>query len=228
MTQYKQSNVELEAHLQEQIDFLNASANAFDDGFEGEAKRIAVAIRVLVHDTKSSRSLLRQLDRKDVPFLDSSLPLQEGNLSSHSGLTAILLNSDGASFVAMLDNGSAEPVWTDFDHWWNTDVFVDEGGRRLSRKELVLGMANQDGGAHVDPRLDVAYAALSRGNSLGWIVGSGPIPTEGRPLAGPERAAMRQVGHEVLKTLVVGYMKRPKPPVNPGIFMSNFTLRQID
>ena len=70
-----QSQAELSQHLQEQLEFLQASAGAYDQGFEGEAKRLAVSIRVLVHDTSNSNSLLGQLGQKDIKFLDSAIPV---------------------------------------------------------------------------------------------------------------------------------------------------------
>jgi hypothetical protein len=63
---------ELECHLAEQLQFLQVSAAAFDAGFEGEAKRLAVVLRILLHDTKSSKSLLGQLGRKGGPFFDTA------------------------------------------------------------------------------------------------------------------------------------------------------------
>jgi hypothetical protein len=46
------------ANLAESIDFLNLSASSFDNGYEAEAKRLAVTLRVLLHDTAQSHSLL--------------------------------------------------------------------------------------------------------------------------------------------------------------------------
>jgi hypothetical protein len=74
MTKRTLTNDELAAHLAEQLQFIEASADAFDKGFEGEAKRLAVTLRVLLHDTKSSRSLLGQLGRKNIDFLDTAIP----------------------------------------------------------------------------------------------------------------------------------------------------------
>ena len=51
-------------HLDEQIDFLKASSTSFDTGFHGEIKRLAISVRVLVHDTSNSTSLLALLDKK--------------------------------------------------------------------------------------------------------------------------------------------------------------------
>ncbi len=69
MTNVPQTRAELEAHLKEQIAFLKASAQSYDKGFLGEAKRLAVTVRVLIHDTVASPSLLRQLDLKHISFM---------------------------------------------------------------------------------------------------------------------------------------------------------------
>jgi hypothetical protein len=62
----------LEALLAEQYDYLVASAVRFDEGYHHEWKRLAVALRVLVHDTAKSASLLSQLGIKDaLAFLDT-------------------------------------------------------------------------------------------------------------------------------------------------------------
>lgn len=59
---------ELEELFAEQIQFLEASAMAFDQGFEGEAKRLAVTVRVLLHDTDRSHALLGQINKKPALF----------------------------------------------------------------------------------------------------------------------------------------------------------------
>ena len=58
MAKRPRSTEELEELLHEQLAFLESSAAAFDAGMDGEAKRLAVALRVLLHDTKNSHSLL--------------------------------------------------------------------------------------------------------------------------------------------------------------------------
>ena len=60
-------------------------------------------------------------------------------------------------------------------------------------------MANEDGGAHIDPKLDAAYADLTKFNSLGYVLIS---DNREKPfLIGAELASIRQICHEVLKTL---------------------------
>ena len=91
---------ELCQHLEEHVQFLLMSSDAFDKGFEGEAKRLAVSLRVLFHDTKTSKSLLAQLGRKEtLNYIDSSMPFMEGNLLSEGGLVAIISRDKGPGYL---------------------------------------------------------------------------------------------------------------------------------
>lgn len=108
-----------------------------------------------------------------------------------------------------------------FVDWWETPVLHDHEGNAFTRKDFVLAVADQDGGAHVDAQLEPAYEALTRGNSMrmttstettedGWEVlmggtfGGGPQPlveppTHGEPLENSVAlASIRQIAHEML------------------------------
>jgi hypothetical protein len=82
-------------------------------------------------------------------------------------------------------------------------VLKDNQGRLFNRRELILNVANTDGGAHVDPELEEAYMDLSRNNSLAWVFADRNVEKafEGRP----ELACMRQIAHELLITLRESY-----------------------
>jgi hypothetical protein len=205
MDKHRLTVQDLEAHLDEQLAFLEASACSFDNGFEGEAKRLATTMRVLLHDTRQSHSLVGQLGKKNARFADTALPLNPANLLTHGGLITIAMGAP-SKYVPMLDDVPVSKHAT-FEDWWNMPVFVDKDRNQLTREQLVLIAANQDGGAHVDPALDRVYADLARNNSLNWMtVEAG----QARPMDGPERAALRQIAHEVLKTFKPGYAKSPK------------------
>jgi len=73
------TNIELQEHLNEQLEFIERSAISFDNGFEGEIKRLAVSVRVLIHDTAKSTSLLTLIGQKNVDFVDTSIPFDENN-----------------------------------------------------------------------------------------------------------------------------------------------------
>lgn len=195
---------ELEELFAEQIQFLEASAMAFDQGFEGEAKRLAVTVRVLLHDTDRSHALLGQINKKPALFWDTALPNEAGNQTPHGGLVFAAIGGRESKYVAMLDD-VPQNRQIPFDEWWNAKVFSDDRHETLSRRDLILIAANQDGGAHVDPALDEIYARLSKDNSMGGFV----VDVNGtKPLPGPERAAIRQVAHELLKTLQPDYLKK--------------------
>jgi hypothetical protein len=216
MSGVSQSLAELEVHLRDHLDFLQSSADAFDGGKIGEAKRIAVSLRVLFHDTSRSSSLLGQLDLLSGKFLSTAAPYRPGNMTSHIGLAMMTMTEAGADYFAPLDDVPWKR-WLSFGDWWNEIIFVDRERAEMSRKNLVLAVANQDGGAHVDPTLSETYARLSRHNSLGWVFEPGNVPIEN-----VTRSAIRQVGHEALKTLVTGYQRMPK--VEGDIMISAPTL----
>ena len=82
--------------------------------------------------------------------MDTALEFDPKNLGSHGGLVSIALGESETRHVAMLDDvPQAKKV--EFDAWWNAPVFVDSHRQTLTRKDLVLTAANQDGGAHVNP-----------------------------------------------------------------------------
>ena len=198
--EYTQSKEELQQHLKNTIQALELSSHSFDRGFEGEANRLAAAVRVLVHDTSSSKSLLGQLGQKSIQFYETSVPRNSRTIMTYSGLTAIDQTSERAKYVAVLDMlpPDCPPRWVSFDEWWNGVIFVDQKGSETSRKDLILAVANKDGGAHVDSVLNRKYADLSRRNSLAWRFYG---PRGDVPLEGPEKAAIRQITHETLKSI---------------------------
>jgi hypothetical protein len=198
--EYRQSKEELQQHLRDTVQALELSAHAFDEGFDGEAKRLAAAIRILLHDTGSSMSLLGQLGEKNICFYDTSILYNPKTSITYNGITAINLTPQGATHVALFNDLPTDcpPRWVSFEEWWNRVIFIDKEGSKTSRKDLILAIANKDGGAHVDPVLDKKYANLSRRNSLAWRFSS---PRGDVPLEGPEKAAIRQITHELLRSL---------------------------
>ncbi len=217
---YRQSEEELQQHLVDTLQALELSTRAFDEGYEGEAKRLAAAIRVLVHDTGSSKSLLGQLGRRSMQFYDTSVPRHPGTIMTYNGITALNLTSQEATYVAPLDQlpPDSRPRYVSFDQWWSGVIFVDKAGIETTRRDLILAVANKDGGAHVAPVLDEKYANLSRQNSLAWRFAG---PRGDVPLEGPEKSAVRQIAHEVLKSFNPA-MPNMKPRVEGTLFMGAY------
>ena len=197
-----QTEEELKDHLKDQIHFLIESSNAYDSGSISEAKRLAVAIRILVHDTDSSRSLLTLLKKEHIGFYDTAYDYDPSNLLVVCGLLMMKMGPGGGEYVAPLGTGSPQRYLKGkipFAQWWDEIVLVDGKGGKLTRGDLVLKVCDKDGGAHVDLKLDEAYHDFSRENSLGWKFQKDGVEQD---FAGrPELASVRQIGYEVLKSL---------------------------
>jgi hypothetical protein len=209
----KQARAELVQHLGEQLEFLRASAAAFDGGQEAEAKRMATTIRLLVHNTKRSAGLLKQLGvQHQILFPDTAhRPPPPGVRIFHSGLAIIQMNNEEARFKPRLADDHQDGGYSpqSFRIWWNRPILQDLLGEWFTRKEIVLFMANQDGGAHVDPEIKPRWHALTRLNSLGWgwrreDEGSAiaiPAGPDHEPMGNPLPANIRQIAYEVEQTI---------------------------
>ena len=85
-----------------------------------------------------------------------------------------------------------------FPAWWLDEVVLFNTGIEVSRKDLALWVANQDGGAHVDDTQDVDYKKVTRCLDFTFTI----TRSDGRQLiARPEElhlAALRQFAYEVL------------------------------
>lgn len=201
------SNHEYKLLLEEQIQFIKSSCNAFDLGNQSESKRIATAIYMLFNDYRKNISITTQMNiKRHLRFFATDNQLNNKNLLTECNLI----------YQSVTENGLAtefqyKPVLNDthffrrvqFHTWWDEDIIRDKFRRTISRKSLVFMLRNKDGGAHVDPEINNdIYESLSRENSLNWNIVD--IKSDGceerSPAPGPELVIMRQIGHEVLKT----------------------------
>lgn len=124
---------------------------------------MAQAIRVLVHDTKHSTSLLTHLGVKDTARLISTVPLlpAEDGVLFQFGMGMMRFGDGRPPLRAALGDG---PHWwpVPVERWWTQIVHVFDGGAtRITRRTMVLGAAHNEGGAHVDPNLTGAFKRLT-------------------------------------------------------------------
>jgi len=104
--------------LKEQHDFLKQSCRSYDDGCENEAKRIAVCLRVLLHDTKNSRALLSQLNIKETTkFLNTAHLYNEKNLLPSSYLTFMRLSGSGGMVLPLLTEYLSSHPWPKYKNF---------------------------------------------------------------------------------------------------------------
>jgi hypothetical protein len=194
----------LESHFIDQIKFLKKSARDFDAGDRSEFRRMAGTLRVLLHDTRTSHALARQVRLTDSLFISFAHEVNERNLLTHLGLVMMRVTDQGDTYLPLLDAGPNRGVWKRFDDSWSQTVVVDASKERFTRKTLVISVANQDGGAHVDPEIDEAYHRLSNLNSAGWIVFR---DEEERMLEGFVQTNIRQIAFEATLSLEASWAK---------------------
>lgn len=173
----QRTNQEIFQSVIEQINFLNNDCNSYDNGDNYYGKRISLALRILLYDSKFSHSLLRQIkdefvynypDFIDISTTKGSLPNPETTNFVRTSLCSYLLNHSIESEEILIPepirikNGRKYP-FRSFKTWWekNYVVLIDDKNY-LTRKDVVTLLADQDGGAHVDPNFDQRLAAIKR------------------------------------------------------------------
>lgn len=198
----KRPTADIINELHEQLDLLIHACHSFDSGLQPIGKHIALSLRVLLHHQGQSKALLEQLDLRSKRFLDTAGDLSPNNQLSDNPLCVMRMGGGKDQYLPTCAvGGSPIPArWLRFDKWWNNNILKDNKGRFFNRRDLILNLADTDGGAHVDPELDEIYMDLSRRNSLGWNIYNGNIA---KPSPPPTMACIRQIAHEVLETLKV-------------------------
>jgi len=183
--------------LKRQISFLQRSVASYDDGYTDEAIRIAVTIRVLIHQTKNSTSLLSHLNSTHIKLRSSTI----GDLLGADfffGLGCLTVGSSGMMYAPLLNQEIRYTL--SVQDWWDQIVYVVDPNKRISRKIIILTAANQDGGAHVDSSLNSEYAELSKSGSLGTFSKTVDGIEQYEDIEDAHFVAIRQMGHELLNS----------------------------
>lgn len=152
------TKADLDQRLGEHLEWLRASAERYDARHTSEAKRMAVTIRSLVHDTPVSKSLLTQLRMRDRMVWKSLVPMR-GDGFEH----APWIDDPRQPGFAHIPGAAFHDC--DFDTWWRAALFSFRGVD-IDRSWFVLHLANYDGGAHVDPALPDLYRSMAREGGL--------------------------------------------------------------
>lgn len=219
---------ELENIFNKQMELLFRACRSFDAGSEVEAANIAIRLRVLLHNNpkRNSHAVLAQLHLLDeMQFVDSGVRRDlldqaitahiigensfiAGGSPSDTGLVIPGVVNGRGKFIAPLkrnrfhadDFRSQSIVQSrDFDDWWTTAFIETLNGRLFSRKDIVMTMANQDGGGHVDPNIDVDFDDLCQ-DSHGLEYWDGNHE-DGRFESNIVHASIRQIAFEVMATI---------------------------
>ena len=208
------SYAELLTKLRSQVGFLERSSASFDAGHEDEGEQLALRARVLLHDTNHSHSLLGQLGVKAaLGYTDTSIHNHRETrhlggrrysttITQHAGLVELRTTGSGSwTYAPVLapdgDLRSHPPA--SFEQWWRRPFLTDTSGGPVTRRAVVLDVANMDGGAHVARAIPDALRQLASGRSLPFQTGTEDGAFADIP--GAVMATMRQIAFELLETL---------------------------
>lgn len=186
--------------LERQLNFLRRSCDSYDAGFTDEAIRIATAIRVLIHDTRNSTSLLRHLNALNIKLSSTVTPDHHPNAVMLIGMGRLTIIGGGATTWKPATTSDAIKTYLAASIWWDQVVYI-LGQVRASRKDLILAAANKDGGTHVDSTLTKEYETLMTTGQRGFFHYS---PTNEKhnfqPIMDAHLVYIRQMGFEILNS----------------------------
>jgi len=192
---YRQTQDDLIKQWKDQIEFISRSCEGFDSGLYSESKRIAVSLRILFHNTRSSQSLFSQLGySNNFLFWSSGGLYTPSNLLSSWSLLYYKNSGTETVYFPILMEKTGRTFFLELDDWWNEIIF-DDKKYFMTRKDVILSVADQDGGAHVDPEFNESYSNITKNNSLGFLSDNeGNVFQTNNPIY----ASIRQIACEVL------------------------------
>ncbi len=209
----KRTQPELFEQLRRQHGFLERLGQSFDAGHTDDAWGLATTIRVLVHDTNKSASLLKQLRIKDrMRLLDTGDPVEDQTFHTPRG-SKLQINAFGTGILILAGRGTVatwkprlgeDPEiqrWISFGDWWKQAVLRSwaDPERLWQRRDLVLALANKEGGAHVDPEVDKHFDSVLRRHAGRFAIRGPEGPA--KVTSSPVPPTVRQIAYELQLSL---------------------------
>ena len=185
------SQSELQHQFNVQLQMLTRRCDSYYEGHHYEAHDIASVLRKMLYDYRQSKSVLGLIGQKEtIKYLDSRV---------HNNLALPSLKGAWPRTVMPYSLYSDKDMHS-FDEWWTKQRFVIQfKDVNFSREELVLTIANQDGGDHVDPTIDRRIAGLRRTKSPWRTISDGEGNDQG--IYGFELASICAIGEELIYSL---------------------------
>jgi hypothetical protein len=135
---------------------------------------IATKLRVLLNDEGRNVSLTQMLGIKEqlvfTAISADSLANAPANMAFTSILTSFNIKNNEAFYCVNKFSNIEDLLYT-FDAWWN-EIVIDskhEKFSQISRRDVILTLADKEGGAHVDEAYDVSYYQAINGSNICFI-----------------------------------------------------------
>lgn len=209
---------ELQNSFKDQIYFLVKSTDDFDNGDTREIIRTTVHLRNFLKDTNRITSLLAHLDKKDIEFLSSTSKKSDSNLVIGNGVSGLNIQIQNSIYLGLctihieshnnsleyrfqpliFQNSSFSARRMSFEEWWNENVYeIESMNIAVSRKDIILSIAEKDGGNHIDKDLPFNYHSFKQRQSEKIIVNQQEIVFRNNPAF----ATVRQIIYEFFASI---------------------------
>ncbi len=159
-------------------------------------------------------------------FIDTAIPLDDRNKMEQSALLETVMFMDGTPpRTQAFGMRGPELRGTTFDNWWDGVVLIDRNGAEFSRKDVCIYLANKEGGAHVDPKLDTQFDSI-RNQTSGTVT---QLPSGKTMIHSPDLVlpTMRQIAAELLYSLDSDYSYQPPIPNVPHARCSGASVMEV-
>lgn len=187
--------------LDGELAIMVISSQKYDDNNESEALNLALSARAIFHNTPTADSLINRLQIKNSLYLLSTTTQYiPSKPEPYIGLLGEKTKS-GEDRAVLLPLSAIETEfvnkWHGFDDWWN-ELVINDRTLSFSRKDIVLMIANQGGGANLKGEIDEKYAQFKYDSARGWKFQNGEmeIPLSNHAVY----ATMRQIAFEIMKS----------------------------
>jgi len=199
--------------LIEQVEFLVDACDKYDHGKFNYSKQLAMHIRVLVHQTSDSTSLLTLLQKQKTMKFGSTASFPKNAIFFLSLVfpTDIKINNTDDSphiehvyLPSLNTNKEVYSKWVDFNTWWYQKIIISDQ-LTFTRAEMIKYMANKDGGAHVDKNVVEKYYKISKATSSMFYSSDKSLLEDpyqqGEPFKYLHFGVVRQIAHELILSL---------------------------
>ncbi|WP_299516481.1 hypothetical protein [uncultured Rummeliibacillus sp.] len=196
----KRNDIELFDSFKEQLDFINNAAILYDSGNIDAIKMASPSLRSLFYQQKFGPILIdiiKGIDKNrflstSTERINSSTILYQGPVSEDFFYYKGELK---ASYFPNCYAFEFNDRFLPFDEWWNETILV-HGEAKFTRSNLIKFIANQDGGAHVDEKINELYYSLTKSLFSSTIK---LIPEEiEKKSENLHLALLRQIAHETI------------------------------
>jgi hypothetical protein len=211
------TQAELSTELETQLKILASNCLEYDKGNQEFVLEICHRLRVILHQTNSSHSVLNQLGYTDLKFISTyddrspfQMSVENEIVSSIFGLVKTSPDFLGGSmymYIPYLDDYKTSNPLT-FEEWWQSEIICKyKDNYSLNRKKIVVDLfANKSGGSHLDPNISDLFLNINRleDDVIGYKAFDGQgnrMPHKNSPFSG----CARQIAHELFLSLKANF-----------------------